>query len=420
MEVKLPFGNHHISMEAPSGSTLIEPRHMPGIDRPEEAMVKALRSPMGTPPLAELARKKESVSIVINDITRPAPSRLMLETLLQELASGGIPDEAVTVVIANGHHRATTPEELGHILGKDLLRRLRIVNHDSMDEANLVYFGTTERGLPVHINRFLGQADLKILTGIITPHQVAGYSGGRKSAVPGVAGFETIRRHHSPPLRLLEPVMGRLRNNPFHEEAVAGAKLVGIDFVLNVVKNTRGEITSLVAGDLVQAHEQGVKACEAAWKTAVRERYDIAVVSPGNFPKDIDLHQAQKAIAVAEQVTARGGVIILVAECRDGVGKFRELMKSVQDPQEIIDRFIAVGFTKDHSSKAFLCARALVNHKVIVVCRGIPATELEAMFFESAPSVEAALTGALKFKGSGAKVLFMPHATDCVPVVEDV
>jgi nickel-dependent lactate racemase len=212
--------------------------------------------------------------------------------------------------------------------------------------------------------------------------------------------------------------MGIMKGNSFHEEAVAGAKRVEIDFILNVVKNARGELVSIVAGDLEKAHEQGVLACEKAWKTSISERCEIVVVSPGHYPKDIDLHQAQKALSVAEQVAAPNGVIILVGECRAGIGKFKPWMESAKNPQEIIDRFLREGFTRDHSSKAFLCARALVHHKVIVVCRGIPAKDLEAMFFEHASTVEIALKKALALKGKEARILFLPHATDCVPAVE--
>jgi len=163
--------------------------------------------------------------------------------------AGGIYDDQVVIVVANGHHRATSQEELKDILGPDLARRLKIINHDSMDGSNVVFVGTTEKGLPIYVNRYVAEAELKILTGIITPHQVAGYSGGRKSLVPGVAGYETIRKHHSYPTRSLLPVMGMMKGNTFHEEAVAGARLVGADFILNVVKNAGGDITAVVAGN---------------------------------------------------------------------------------------------------------------------------------------------------------------------------
>jgi len=143
------------------------------------------------------------------------------------------------------------------------------------------------------------------------------------------------------------------------------------------------------------------------------------VVSPGGYPKDIDLHQSQKAMAAAEQIVSENGVIILVAECRDGIGKFGGWLKQAKDPQEVIERFIRVGFTKDHSSKAFLCARALSKHEVIVVCGGISPEELKEMFFEWAPSIETALSQAFEIKGPKAKVIFLPYATDCVPIVEE-
>lgn len=418
MKVDLPFGDSFLSVEVPSGAKVVEPINMPPLTNPAASMLEALRSPTGTPPLRELARGRKSVAIVINDVTRPSPSRLMLEALLKELAAESIPEEAVNVVVATGNHRPSTPQELEEMLGPELAGRLRIINHDCLDDANQTYAGTTAAKLPVYVNRWVAEADLKILTGIITPHHIAGYSGGRKSIVPGVAGYETIRLHHSPPLRPLEPVLGKMWGNSFHEEAVGAARLVGIDFILNAVKNIKGEITEVVAGELEAAHEKGVRSCEKAWKIGFNQQYDIVLVSPGNYPKDINLHQAQKAISAAEQVAVKGGVIILVAECRDKIGKFGGWLKQAKNPQEVIDRFIKVGFTKDHSSKAFMFARALVNHKIIVVCKGISPQELEEMFFESAPSVEAAIRHAMDLKGPEANILFLPHAGECVPMVE--
>jgi hypothetical protein len=243
MEVNIPFGDRFLNVEVPKESLVLEPRYLSPLRDPGVAMVKALQNPIGTLPLFELARNRHTVAIVINHVTQPSPSRLMLETLLQELAKTNLSEKAIKVVVANGYHRMTASSELLQIVGSDLLQRLRIINHESLDEENLVSFGVTERGLPIWINRWVAQAELKILTGIITPHQVAGYSGGRKSIIPGVASFETIRRHHSPPIRPLEPVMRKMRNNSFHVEAVTGAKRVGIDFILNVVKNARGELT---------------------------------------------------------------------------------------------------------------------------------------------------------------------------------
>jgi len=188
------------------------------------------------------------------------------------------------------------------MVGKDLASRLRILNHDCTDTENLTFVGETDRGRPVWVNSLITKAAVKILTGIITPHHAAGYGGGRKSVMPGVAGFDTLQQHHSFPIRPYEPASGRMKGNIFHEEAVKVARMVGVDFILNVVKTTDGQVVKAVAGELEVAHEHGVAVCEKSWRLELPHRYDVAIVTPGGYPRDINLHQSQKAISSAEMV----------------------------------------------------------------------------------------------------------------------
>lgn len=245
------------------------------------------------------------------------------------------------------------------MVGKPMFSRINIVNHNSEDDRNLLHLGETRRGLSIVVNRIVAEAEVKILTGIITLHQSAGYSGGRKSIMPGVAGIQALIIHHSFPIRSYDPVLGQMHNNPFHDEALEAAQRVGVDFIINVVKNSKKEIVSVVAGDLVLAHEEGVRICDKSWKVKVQHPYDIVITSPGGYPKDFDLHQSQKAVTAAEVIVKDQGIIILVAECRDGVGKFAKWLMDAARPEDVIDAFIQHGFTPDHSSKAFMFARAL-------------------------------------------------------------
>jgi nickel-dependent lactate racemase len=208
-----------------------------------------------------------------------------------------------------------------------------------------------------------------------------------------------------------------MKGNPFHEVAITVARTVGIDFIVNVVKNCKGEVVHAVAGGLEAAHEAGVAVCEQSWVTTFPRKYDVVIVTPGGFPRDIDLHQSQKAMSTAELVAEKGGVIVLVAECPDGIAKFAAWLKGAKSPQEVIERFKQEGFTREHSSKAFMCARALAKHPVIVHCSGISQADLEAMFFRHAASAQAAVDEALRMKGADARVLILPYAVDCVPKI---
>jgi len=419
MQVDLPYGASSLKIDVPENTRVVIPQEMCGIPDERAEIRRALDHPIGSASLSQLARGKSDAVIVINDITRPVPSQLMLEELLQDLSQAGIKEDKVTVVIATGNHRPNDDQEIREMIGRDLASRLRVVNHDCDNKSLLTDLGQTDSGLPVWINTLVVSASLKIVTGLITPHHGAGYSGGRKSILPGVAGLETLNRHHSLPIRPYHPAFGWMKGNPFHEEAVKVARSVGVDFILNVVKNSCGQVVAAVAGELELAHEHGVSLCEKSWQLDLPHPYDIVIVSPGGFPRDIDLHQSQKAMSAAEMVIAKDGVIVLIAECRDGIGKYADWLKQAGSPREVIERFECEGFTRDHSSKAFMCARALEHYSVNFYCSGIDADELEQMFFHAAQSAQEAVDKAVKQKGTDARVLVLPQAVSCVPRVRE-
>jgi len=418
LEIDIPYGEKQVRVNIPDHARVIIPKELPGLSDIRAEIRRALDAPIGTPLLAQLAAGKPDAVIVINDITRPAPSGIMLEELLRDLAHAGIEEDKVTIVIATGNHRPNTEAEIKGMIGPGLASRLRIVNHDCDDPAGLTPLGHTDSGLPVWINSRVAKAAFKIATGLITPHHGAGYSGGRKSVMPGVAGLKTLNRHHSFPIRPYHPAYGWMKGNPFHEEAVKVARMVGVDFILNVVKNSCGQLAAAVAGELETAHEQGVSICRQSWQMNLPCRYDVVIVTPGGYPRDIDLHQSQKAMSTAEMVITPGGAIVLIAECRDGIGKYADWLKQAKTPREVITRFECEGFTRDHSSKAFMCARALEHYSVHLFCSGIPVEEAARMFFKPAASAQAAIDAALAEKGPDARVLVLPQAASCVPCVQ--
>jgi nickel-dependent lactate racemase len=417
MKVTLPYGKTQVEIEVPDGATVAQPRALPRVSDVGAEIRRAMAAPIGSLPLREVAAGKQDAVVVINDITRPAPSREMLAEILEEFRRAGIPPTAVTVVIATGNHRPNTLAEITGMIGPEYAGTLRVLNHACEDEGALTRIEAPGVEVPVRVNTHVARASVKVLTGLIAPHQAAGYSGGRKSLVPGVAALETIARHHSFPIRPYEPAMGWMHGNPFHEVALKVARSVGVDFIVNVVKNCNGKVVHAVAGDLEAAHEAGVAVCEQSWVVTLPQKFGVVIVTPGGFPRDIDLHQAQKAMSTAEQVVAEGGVIVLLAECADGIGKFASWLKGAKSPQDVIERFKREGFTREHSSKAFMCARALAKHPVVVSCAGIAKSDLEAMFFCSADTPQDAVNQALQMKAGPPQVLVLPYAVDCVPKI---
>lgn len=420
VQLSLPYGNTRLLLEIPNEQLLAvgKTKDLPGLKDVDEAIRISMKRPIGTKRLSRIAGPGDTAAIVVNDVTRPLVSDKILSHVLEELKEAGVRSEDVAIIVATGIHRANTSEEHRRILGDEIWGVLEVINHDPSDENKLTHLGTTRMGVPVKINKVVADAKIKILTGLIAPHQSAGYSGGRKSVLPGVASYESIKIHHSFPIRPREPAMGKLGGNPFHEAAMEAARMAGVDFIVNVVLNTKKEIVKVVAGDVAEAWMEGVKTCTNMCRMNIPGYADITIASPGGYPRDINLWQAQKAVSSAELVTKPGGVIILVAQCAQGLGeeelRWFDWLMEASTPEEVIDRFRREGFTYG-SNKSYLFARALRRMKLMVVTEGVSEGYLGEMFMKKYGSVEEALKDALGKKGEKAKITVMPHAVNCIP-----
>jgi len=414
--VRIPLGRGSIEASVPNLLAVMRPESIPGVSDPASCVGAALTDPIGCKPLAEMSRGHKDAVIVVNDITRPYPGQLLVLSIAKELARAGITDDRIPLVVAYGNHRRNTPSEIHGMFGDEVVSRFRIVHHDGGDEASLKYIRTTPGGVPLYINRVVAEASLKIVTGLITPHHSAGFSGGRKSIVPGVAGLKTLNVHHSLPIRPYEPAMGWYEGNAFHEEALFAARAIGVDFMVNTVDNADRELVAVVAGDVDLAHREGVKICERIWKVRIPEKADVVIASPGGYPRDFDLHQSQKALSCAEMAVKPGGILILCAEARDGIGKFGRWLKDAATPEDVIERYKREGYTAEASSKAFMYARAFSKHKVMIVGCRVAEQELREMFFDPKPSLDAAISAAIAEKSAGATFIVIPYASDMYPV----
>lgn len=236
--------------------------------------------------------------------------------------------------------------------------------------------------------------------------------------IPGIAGINSLKAHHSFPIRPKVSSMGWLKGNPFHKESLAAAYIAGVDFIVNSVDNAERELVACVAGELNAAHLKGVEICAEIWTVPVSGKADVIIVSPGGYPRDFDLHQAQKAIGCAEMLCKEGGQIILCAEARDGVGKFGKVLVDAKDPQEVIDKFVRYGYTPEKVSKAYMWARAAQQFKLSVACSRIGKAELESMFLEGFDTIEEAIAAALNRYGDDATFLVIPHASDVTPIID--
>lgn len=418
---RIPYGQQEIEIKIPRGNYLatLMPQYRPGVKDEAGEIRKALANPIGTQRLREIAWGKRSVVIVVNDITRPTATYKLLPPLLDELQEAGIRDDQILFLVATGTHRDNTQAELAGMLGKEILERFRVVNHHCQDEENMVDLGKTRDGVPVLINRLFWGAEVKVLTGTIAPHQAAGFSGGRKSVLPGLAGIATLKQHHGFNMRSEKPAMGWVDGNKFHENALEAAKMTMADFILNTVQNARKEITHVVAGDVEKAWREGVEVSREIYEVTVPHPVEIVITSPGGYPKDIDLYQSQKSMAAAELMVKDGGTVILPAECRDGVGTrgFYEWMSGAACPQEVIERFIREGYSIG-SSKAWMFSRCIKRAELIVVTQSIEDQTLQEMFTKRADTVEQAIAMALARHGENAKILLLRNGSDLIPRFE--
>ncbi len=384
----------------------------------EELMLKnAMDNPIGSLKLENMVKDDDKVLIVVNDHTRPGPNSLIVKETINRLSTKILDLKQIKIIIATGSHRKPTSEELVNILGQDVVNKFEIIIHQCKDNDSLVYLGESIYEVPIYVNKAIVECTFCIVTGLIAPHHSAGFSGGRKSIVPGLAGFETLKIHHSLPIRPYEPAMGFIYGNPFHEVALDVAKKVNVKFMVNAVQNPHKQNIAFVAGAIIEAHEKGVDICKDVSEVNISEKADIVIASPGGYPRDSNLYQAQKALSVAELLGKPNCTFVLVAECRDGYGEgvLKEWLTLAKDPEDVVERFKNEGYDVG-SNKAFMYARAMIKGWIIVVSEYLVKDELEEMMMGWAPNLQEAIDFTLKKKNPN-NILILPNAVNMIPKI---
>jgi nickel-dependent lactate racemase len=411
----IPYGKTEVCARIPTRNFLgyIEPKEKPGVADSKAEIERALSQPIGTQRLSEIAKAGNKVAIVVDDATRATPSHMMIIPLLDELNKAGVKDEDVTVIFGCGTHRPVTPAEMEKLVGKEALERVKAINHDYMADDQ-VFLGETSNGTKVNVNKTFAEADVKVLAGDINLHYYAGYGGGRKGVLPAVSSAETIQQNHA---LLVHPkaTTGVLEGNPVHEDMMEAAKLAKVDFILNIVINSKKELVKAFAGDLEQAFVEGTKLVDEMYKVPIEQRANIVVVSAGGHPHDINLYQASKAIQNALEAVKRRGVIVLAAECPEGHGNeaFAEWMEKFTDPKrlekEIKKRFVLGGH------KAYYINKALQKATIILLSVMPDCYAVNTFKMRTASAMNDALRDAFEVAGKNAKVYVMAHGSDTLP-----
>lgn len=411
----IPYGKTEVCARIPTRNFLgyIEPKERKGVANSRTEIERALSQPIGTKRLEELVKEGDKVAIVVDDATRATPSYLMILPLLDELNDAGVKDEDVTVIFGCGTHRPVTPEETETLLGKEALERVKTISHDYQAEG-LVFLGKTSRGTKVSVNKVFAEADVKILAGDINLHYYAGYGGGRKGVLPAVSSAEAIQQNHSLMLHQ-KATTGNLDENPVHEDMLEAAKLANVNFILNIVTNTNGELVKAFAGDLEQAFLEGTKLVDEMYKVPIEKRANIVVVSAGGYPHDINFYQASKGLHNALEAVKRRGVIVMVAECPEGHGNeiFNEWMEKFGELKRVereIRRHFLLG-----GHKAYYLLKALQKVTIILVSVMPDCYAVNSFKMRTARALNDALRDAFEIAGKNAKVYVMPHGSDTLP-----
>ncbi len=412
MENKLKYGRSKLTVNIPDKNFQgkIMPEEAEALSNPEAEVNKSLDAPIESAKLEELVSPEDNVVILVSDISRPAPSTVMLPPIINRLNSSGVSDDKIKIIFGLGVHRRQTPEEKKKLVGDEIYSRIKCIDHDRYQCEQI---GITSRGTEAEVFKEVLDADFIVATGNLEYHYFAGFSGGAKALAPGVCSKNTIMQNHK---QFMDPLArsGQIEGNPVREDIEEIANMVGVDFLVNAVLNRQKETIKIVSGDIEAAHRQGKKYIEEIYEKSIDEKADIVITSPGGFPKDIDLYQTHKSMEHAARAVKEGGKMIVVGECGDGLGEenFAEALTGDKSPQELIEELENEFILGRH--KASRVADIHQSSEIILVS-SLPKSITEKLFFRCCSDVNSALEEALADIGRDAKVLVIPFGISTLP-----
>ena len=420
MRIQVPYGRTFLAASLPDGFgvDIIEAPEAPAAAAPADVVRSALDNLLGEANWADFSGAR-SVAIAINDKTRPVPHHQLLPPLLERLTALGIPDAAITFFVAVGTHPPMTPDEFPAILPDGILKRYRVVSHDSENGDLLINLGETSGGTPVWSNRAYVGSGLKIVVGNLEPHQFVGFSGGVKSAAIGLSGLRTINRNHAL-MTHRDSQLGEYEGNPARKDVEEIGKMMGIHLALNAILNQNKQIVHVLAGDPRAVMRAGVPLSRQVCQVGVSTKYGLVISSPGGHPKDINVYQAQKGLAHAALITREGGTIILVAACPEGTGSqhYESWMLGKRSYPEVLERFSAEGF-RIGPHKAYQIARD-ASRMHLLFCSGMDEGLSRALLLNPVKDLQAAVGLALPDLRPGERIGVLPHASSTIPYLEGI
>ncbi len=418
MHVNLSYGRGHLPVEFPDDcTTVIEPTYVAGLPDQPGAVRDAVRDPVGTLPLRDLARPGQTVAVSICDVTRPMPSRTVLPVILAELSA--LRSEDIVVLVATGTHRATTDAELVEMVGAEIVRGYRVVNHDAFERSGLVQGADVEPRVPVWLNREWVDADIRITTGFVEPHFFAGFSGGPKMVAPGLAGFDTtMRLHDAEMIGHPNARWGITVGNPIHDAVRRIASQCGVDFSVDVAINRARQITSVRAGALFPVHEAMCEIVKASAMQAFGAPFDVVVTTNSGYPLDQNLYQTVKGISAAAQVVKDGGAILCASACSDGIpshGQYQEILAARDTPEQLLEMICAPGHNRHDQWEVQVQAQIQRKAEVLLRTDGLTDDEVRAAHLIPVADIGRATSERLARCGPGARLCVLPEGPQTIP-----
>ena len=416
-EFQFPYGDKFLTARIPADNIafVLEQKPAKGLKDEAAAIKKVLKNPIASPPLAGCLKKSHKVVVIVTDNTRPCPDDRILPPLLAEIETK-LPRQNITIIIALGLHAPLSKEEMAQKLGKDIVANYRVLNHDPKNTRKI---GTTSRGIPVEVNELVLEADFRIATGFIEPHFFAGFSGGCKSIMPGVSSEKAIFRNHG--YEMLDHPRSRagiIEGNPIHEDMIEHGKTANLNFIVNVLLNEKHQITHVVAGDPVKAHEEGCRLeCEFAG-AKVNRKVDIVITTNSGAPLDLDLYQTVKGIDNASLITNKGGAIIIASACNRGAGPeaFTGMHFSCKTPEEVLLKAKNEGLHHLPWQNQRLAQVQQVND--IYLVSGLENSLVKKAMMAPAASIEAGLQKAFQKLGKNAGIAIIPQGPMVLPLLQ--
>ncbi len=417
MTIHLQYGKDGLSVELPSTNvTRLAPRFISGLADEAAAFRQAVREPINAKSLKELIVATDRVAIVIPDITRPLPTERLLPWLLAELAH--VPAQNFVIINGTGSHRVNTPEELQAMVGEDVFKYYRIVNHNAHDAATLALAGKTKDGRDIYFNRDYVEADKRIVLGFIEPHFMAGFSGGYKGIFPAVADIDAIMHYHrADVIGDARSTWGVLEGNPTQEQIQHNGALLPVDFCINVTINRQRAITGFFCGDVLTAHAKGCEFSKATVMVPCEKPFPIVITTNSGYPLDQNLYQAVKGMSAAAQIVAQDGLIVQASKCNDGFpahGNFKKLLFDHDSPQTLLDTILAPGFSMYDQWEAQLLAIIRLKARVGLYS-DIPADEVRRAHLEPVNDIAACVSEELQHIGPDAPLAVLPEGPMTIP-----